>query len=113
MRFIKLYPEGGVWHDNTIDEGSDIFIKSSNFIIKNHFAFNSLESDEEDSINNKGVCLLELLPGILDSRIGLSSNFFLWIFLGSLLETEYSTAQTPYPVGNLRDAFLADTCRIK
>ena len=34
MRFIKLYPETGVWHDNTINKASDKFIRSSSFIIK-------------------------------------------------------------------------------
>ena len=99
MRFIKLYPETGVWHDNL---DANRFITSSDFIIKNHFAFNKIESDEKDG-NEKGVCLLEILPGILDSRRSLVRNFFLWIFMGSLLDTEYSLTQSTYPVGNLQD----------
>ena len=106
MRFIKLYPEGGVWHDNTIDEGSDIFIRSSSFIIKNHFAYNKIETND-NSKDKKGVCLLEIAPGIVDSQKALSSNFFLWIFMGSLLETEYPYSQTPYPIGNLADGVQA------
>ena len=106
MRFIKLYPEGGVWHDNTISKNKssevdkDMFIRSSNFIIKNHFAYNQKDGSTN---KEKGVCLLEVLPGILDSQRALSSNVFLWIFMGSLLETEYTQAQSPYPVGNLPD----------
>ena len=102
MRFIKLYPETGVWHDNTINGGNNRFITSSNFIIKNHFAYNKKEVDDE-GINDKGVCLLEISKGILDSRRAISNNFFLWIFMGSLLETEYSQPQSPYPIGNLPD----------
>ena len=106
MRFIKLYPETGVWHDNTIDEGSDMFIRSSNFIIKNHFAFNE-KGETDDELNEKGVCLLEIAPGILDSKKGLINTFFLWIFMGSLLESEYDQAIAPYPVGNIPDNVVA------
>ena len=102
MRFIKLYPEGGVWHDNTIKKNSDMFIRSSDFVVRNHFAYNQIEESKE-----QGVCLLEILPGILDSRRALSSNFFLWIFMGSLLETDYTKIQAPYPVGNLPDSVQA------
>ena len=102
MRFIKLYPETGVWHDNTINGDNNLFITSSNFIIKNHFAYNKKEVNDE-GINDKGVCLLEISKGILDSRRAISTNFFLWIFMGSLLETEYSQPQSPYPIGNLPD----------
>ena len=100
MRFIKLYPEAGVWHDNTIDEGNDIFVRSNDFIIKNHFAYNKDETDENSS-DEKGVCLIEILNGVLDSQKALSSNFFLWIFMGSLLDTEYEQITSSYPVGNL------------
>ena len=102
MRFIKLYPETGVWHDNTINKGSDRFIRSSNFIVKNHFAFNKVETLENTG-NDKGVCLLEILPGLLDTQKGSSTNFFLWIFMGSLLDTEYTLTQATYPIGNLAD----------
>ena len=98
MRFIKLFPEGGVWHDNTIKENEeDIFIRSNDFIIKNHFAYNNDENDDDE----KGVCLLEIMSGILDSRRHMSSNFFLWIFMGSLLDTDYEQISSTYPIGNL------------
>ena len=100
MRFIKLFPEGGVWHDNIINEGDDIFIRSNDFIIKNHFAYNKVGNNEDDE-EEKGVCLLEIMSGILDSQRYLSSNFFLWIFMGSLLDTEYEEIGSTYPVGNL------------
>ena len=106
MRFIKLYPETGVWHDNTISGDNSRFITSSNFIIKNHFAYNKKETQDE-GIDDKGVCLLEINKGILDTRRALSTNFFLWIFMGSLLETEYPQSQTPYPIGNLPDTAQA------
>ena len=103
MRFIKLFPEGGVWHDNTVNgDGQDIFIRSNDFIFKNHYAFNTDQNDENDK-NEKGVCLIEILPGVLDSRRALSSNFFLWVFLGSLLDTDYEQISSTYPVGNLPD----------
>ena len=101
MRFIKLFPEGGVWHDNTISEGDDIFIRSNDFIIKNHFAYNKEPSNTDENEEDKGVCLVEILNGILDSREALSSNFFLWIFMGSLLDTDYDQISSTYPVGNL------------
>ena len=104
MRFIKLYPETGVWHDNTLT-GNNRYITSSNFIIKNHFAYNKKEVD--DDINDKGVCLLEITKGILDTRRERSTNFFLWIFMGSLLETEYTQTQATYPIGNLPDTAQA------
>jgi len=89
MRFIKLFPEGGVWHDNTVNgDGQDIFIRSNDFIFKNHYAFNTDQNDENDK-NEKGVCLIEILPGVLDSRRALSSNFFLWVFLGSLIMNKF------------------------
>ena len=102
MRFIKLFPEGGVWHDNIIkgDGQEDIFIRSNDFIIKNHFAYNKVSTDENDP-DEKGVCLLEIMSGILDSRRYLSNNFFLWIFMGSLLDTDYEQIYSTYPVGNL------------
>ena len=106
MRFIKLFPEGGVWHDNIIDEGKDIFIRSNDFIVKNHFAYNKEENDEK-SENEKGVCLLEIMNGILDSQKSLSSNFFLWIFMGSLLDTDYEQISSSYPVGNLKETAIA------
>ena len=109
MRFIKLFPEGGVWHDNTVDtiqEKNDIFIRSNDFIVKNHFALNTDQGNDND-IKEKGVCLLEILNGILDSQEALSSNFFLWIFKGSLLDTDYDQISSTYPVGNLRDTAKA------
>ena len=108
MRFVKLFPEGGVWHDNTISASGndDIFIRSNDFIFKNHYAFNVDEADENDS-DEKGVCLLEVLPGILDSQRAKSSNFFLWIFLGSLLDTDYDQISSTYPIGNLPDSAKA------
>ena len=106
MRFIKLFPEGGVWQDNYLDNENK-FIKSNDFIIKNHYAFNNYKLDGDININEKGVCLLEILPGILDSQEALSSNFFLWIFLGSLLDTDYDQISSTYPVGNLRDSSKA------
>ena len=107
MRFVKLFPEGGVWHDNTISaSNNDIFIRSNDFIFKNHYAFNVDETDENDG-DEKGVCLLEVLPGILDSQRAKSSNFFLWIFLGSLLDTDYDQISSTYPIGNLPDSAKA------
>ena len=108
MRFIKLFPEGGVWHDNTISEGDDMFIRSNDFLVKNHFAYNKESSNTEvDDDKERGVCLLEILSGVLDSQRALSSNFFLWIFMGSLLDTDYNITFATYPVGNLPDTAKA------
>ena len=109
MRFIKLYPEGGVWHDNIVNEGEDIFVRSNDFIITNHFAYNKdvISDNDENRKDEKGVCLLEIKSGVLDSQRALSSNFFLWIFMGSLLDTEYEQISANYPVGNLKSGSKA------
>jgi hypothetical protein len=41
MRFIKLFPEGGVWQDNL--NIVNPLITNNDFIIKNHYAFNKYQ----------------------------------------------------------------------
>ena len=93
MRFIKLFPEGGVFHDKS-DENNYVYSKDN--IITNHFGYMSSVSNSD-----KGVCLLELKQGTIDALKNKSNTFFLWIFEGSLLESEYSTVSSTYPTGNI------------
>ena len=92
MRLIKLFPEGGVWNDNSRATG--VFYNSNEFIIRNHFSFANKEI-------NDGVCLLEVKELILDNIKDKSNSIFIWMFLGNFLETEYSNNDSLYPIGNL------------
>ena len=100
MRFIKLFPEGGVWQDNMNTDNP--LVSSSDFIIKNHYAFNQY-SNVENNLNEKGVCLLEIAPGILEAQRYSSNVFILWVFLGSLLDSDYDIISSTYPIGNLHE----------
>lgn len=93
MRFIKLFPEGGVFHDKN---DNSYYSKNVANIVTNHYGY---MSEQKDS----GVCLLEIKEGTLDSGINKSNAFFLWIFMGSLLETDYEDTSLSYPVGNKKN----------
>ena len=94
MRFIKLFPEGGVFNDFTTSLVFDGF----NDVISNHFSF--MNPDE-----TSGVCLIEINKNSFNNGIARSNSntFFLWIFLGSLIESDYSSIASNYPVSNLNN----------
>ena len=92
MRLIKLFPEGGVWNDNS--KATGVFYNSNEFIIRNHFSFANKEIKD-------GVCLLEVKELILDNIKDKSNSIFIWMFLGNFLETEYNNNDVSYPIGNL------------
>ena len=94
MRFIKLFPEGGVFND--ISPTTSLVFDDLNDVITNHFSF--MYPDE-----TSGVCLIEInKKSFTDTIANTNSNtFFLWIFLGSLIESDYSSIASNYPVSNL------------
>ena len=91
MRFIKLFPEGGVFND--ISSTSPFIFDEYNDVISNHFSF--MNPNE-----NSGVCLIEIKKKALSGLTSINT-FFLWIFLGSLIESDYSSIASNYPVANL------------
>jgi hypothetical protein len=91
-RFIKLYPEGGVFHDYTTK-----FVTASlgtTNPLNIHYAYvNS---------STTGVCLMELDATVLNTLGDTNANTLtLWIFGGSLIETDYSDASATYPAAPL------------
>ena len=96
LRFIKLFPEGGVFND--ISQISSFVYYGVEDVVVNHFSF--MNPDQK-----AGVCLIEVNQKAISrgssSIIDSSDTFLLWIFLGSLIESEYSLIASNYPIGNL------------
>jgi hypothetical protein len=91
-RFIKLYPEGGVFQDYTTKfETAKLRTTNPLYI---HYAYTNSET--------KGVCLMELDAAVLNTLGDINANTLtLWIFGGSLIETDYSDASATYPAAPL------------
>ena len=92
-RLIKLFPEGGVFHDKT---------KFQDSINDNPYINHVVISGEEGM--HSTVCLIEI-DGSAINMVALgetSANVFaLWLGFGVLLETDYSDAAATYPIGPL------------
>jgi hypothetical protein len=91
-RFIKLYPEGGVFHDYTSKFVTASLGTTNPLYI--HYAY--------ANSSTTGVCLIELDAGVLNTLGDTNANTLtLWIFGGSLIETDYSDASATYPAAPL------------
>jgi hypothetical protein len=91
-RFIKLYPEGGVFHDyNSKFLTSNLSTRNPLLI---HYAYVNQST--------MGVCLLELDTNTLSTLgDGTSDTLAIWLFFGSLIEMDYSNTSATYPVAPL------------
>jgi hypothetical protein len=84
-RFIKLYPEGGVFNDYTSVTNNPL----NSTPLSLHLIWTS---------GDKAVCLLELDGSTIFNSMTNDSNILaLWIYHGVLLETDYSDASSGYP----------------
>jgi hypothetical protein len=90
-RFIKLFPEGGVFHDpNT--KGN---MPSSINPFHNHYGYGL--SSQQNS-----VCLLEIYgPALVSTTNKTANTLVLNLFFGTLLEVDYSNVSSQYPVTGL------------
>jgi len=90
IRLIKLFPETGVFND---------FAKNSNNVaavspLLSHTIYTASGADS--------VCLLELSgANFATSKDTTSNTLVIWIFGGTLLETDYNDASSVYPVAPL------------
>jgi hypothetical protein len=89
-RFIKLYPEAGVMQGK-----EKIYLTG---IYKNplqiHYTY--------ITSTQRAVCLLEIDGSTLVTLANSTSNtFLLWLYYGTLFETDYSDASATYPVAPL------------
>ena len=88
-RFIKLFPEGGVFNDF-----SKVKSSTSTSTWTNHVAY--------IATTVSGVCLIELNAKEFNAQIDTASNTLaLWLFYGTLLETDYLDPSAAYPIANL------------
>jgi hypothetical protein len=91
-RFVKLYPEGGVFQDYNSKLTTASLVKANPLLI--HYAYVNAAT--------MGVCLLELDGNVITALGDSSSNtLVLWMFFGTLLETDYANAAATYPVAPL------------
>jgi hypothetical protein len=95
-RLIKLFPETGVaqdWAKNSATPGT-----------VNPFISHTVYS----STTNDAVCLLELSASIIGPLRDTASNtLILWIYGGTILETDYSDVSSTYPIAPLNSAISA------
>jgi hypothetical protein len=97
-RFIKLYPEGGVFQDYNTKFSTNNLGTSNPLMI--HYAYVNTSS--------KGVCLIELDANALKTLgDGLSDSLVLWIHYGVLIETDYTDSATNYPIAPLQSSISA------
>jgi len=91
-RFVKLYPEAGVFQEKAKTNVQSIV---SPIII--HYSYVGKD--------DKAVCLLELnadkiSTAVIDST-SLSNTLLVWIYYGTILETDYDDASATYPAAPL------------
>jgi hypothetical protein len=90
-RFIKLFPEQGVFQDKSFSKVHSSADKNSYFI--NHFAYTTISG---------GVCLLEFDGAELKDQKGSTGNTLsIWLFGATLLETDYNDVSALYPAAPL------------
>jgi hypothetical protein len=95
-RFIKLYPEGGVFQDYAKFDTTKL--SNTNPLMMHYAYINS---------NTRGVCLIELNTGSLTALGDDGANaLVLWIYYGTLLETDYQIAAN-YPINSLANGVSA------
>jgi hypothetical protein len=84
-RFIKLYPEGGVFNDYSAVSSTPITTSP----IAIHLVWTTTE---------KAVCLIEIDGNTINQTKDNDSNILaLWIYHGIILETDYNDASATYP----------------
>jgi len=88
-RFVKLYPEAGVFQDK-----SKANVATANPLIIHYSAVGK---------DQRAVCLLELNASVISTAGSDSSSntLLIWIYYGTLLETDYEDASATYPAAPL------------
>lgn len=100
LRFIKLYPEGGVFNDVTKMTGPTGAASLATF----HYAY-GLDST---STGPAGVCLVQISSTLFSSSADTASNTVgIWITFGTLLESDYNDTTATYPAGTLGSGISA------
>lgn len=102
IRFIKLYPELGVFHnpEETDDDGDATFTDDTKekWIISHHQATTASSAPF-------AVCLIEISSKIIDNyRLTASNTLFVWLFGASLLDIDVNNMTSEYPVAPLPSA---------
>ena len=108
MRFIKLFPEGGVFQD--ISTNSATRILSTAVQDQNAAGTRSYKLHYATGLNNSnlGVCLIEIYGAGLQSTSDSSSPVLaIWIGFGVILEQDYNDLSSNYPVAPLANASYA------
>jgi len=91
IRLIKLYPESGVFND--FDKNPTTGFPQANPFV-NHVVYLASTSDS--------ICLVELNGATLAGQKDSSANtLIVWLFGGTLLETDYSDQLATYPAAPL------------
>jgi hypothetical protein len=96
-RLIKLFPETGVTNDWAKNYSTSLATVSP---LISHTVYSSSTND--------AVCLLELNASVIGPMRDSSSNtLVLWIFGGTILETDYNDVSATYPVAPLNSGISA------
>ena len=91
LRLIKLFPESGVINDFSKNYSTT---QLTNPLVSHTIYVNGGQDTDIDSI-----CLLELNGAALQTQKDASSNtLVLWIFFGTLLESDYNDVTSTYPI---------------
>jgi len=107
IRFIKLFPEGGVFQDTLYSTANrskkNSFLRSKNDFMNFHFVYS-------ENGSNNGVCLIEINSINLFNYINnnssnneKSSHLVFWLFQTVLLETDYQDLSVNYPLAGTND----------
>jgi len=102
LRLIKLFPESGIVNDSTKNYSTSTNANYLNPVL-NHVIYTAGgKGDDVDTI-----CLLELNGIILQTQKDSTSNtLILWMFMGTLLESDYNDVSATYPAAPLNSNIL-------
>jgi hypothetical protein len=104
MRFIKLFPEGGVFQDVTGNAKKVVATGSSDSTTATTRAY-KLHHSYGASSTSTGVCLIEInSAGLAATSDSSSPVLAIWIGFGTILESDYSDLSSNYPVAPLANS---------
>jgi hypothetical protein len=100
-RFIKLFPEGGVFQNyKSIDDSALSIINP----ITVHYAWQDARSDGKYT----GICMIELNGQALSRQYTIDSNTLgIWLYHATLFETDYKDTSATYPLSPLASGIKA------
>lgn len=98
VRFIKLYPELGVFQNPTLTDSTTINFTNDaaeKWIISHHQATTATSAPF-------AVCLIEISSKVVNAFKQSNSNtLFIWLFGASLLDSDVTNVSSEYPVSQL------------